>query len=285
MNLLSRLFSRPSPPRAAARPATDMGTRRKKQSGAGKTPPAASLRIKPVFSLLLALLIFSGSIWLGKRFQQEARFYEIEVQGTELSAVEQVLETAELRTGMPADSLQVLALLARVEALPQIRRAELELPAPDRLRLMVTERRPAAILVEGNRFALVDHDGIIMPMPKGRHPDLPLLYGFGIGQPGDSLKTEGFRKIAEFLLELEQAAIAGATISELGWHPEDGVFGLSHQHSVKLLFGHADYSVRLRKWERFYRDVALQRGMQAFLSLDFRFKDQIVAQEQQVPSS
>lgn len=285
MNPLSRLFSRYGSAPAAAEDAANMGRHRQKKSGAAGQPAKGSVRIKPVFYLLLALLIFSGSIWLGKRFQQDARFYEIEVRGTTLSAVDQILETAQLRTGMPADSLEVLALLARVEALPQIRRAELELPAPDRLRLMVTERQPAAILVEGNHFALVDHDGIIMPMPEGRHPDLPLLYGFRIGQPGDSLKTDGFGKIAEFLLELEQAAIAGATISELGWHPEDGVFGLSHQHSVKLLFGHADYSVRLRKWERFYRDVALQRGMQAFLSLDFRFKDQIVAQEQQVPSS
>lgn len=250
------------------------------ENNAGRPP-----KMKPFLYTLLAMLFFGSSIWFGNRLQKEARFYEVEVTGTALSTVDEILAAADVQAGMPVDSLQALALLERVEALPQIRRAELELPAPGRIRLNVTERKPVAILVEANRFALVDFDGVVMALPDQKHPDLPLLYGFDIGQPGERLQSVEFQEVSAFLQALGESAVAGATISELGWHSEEGVFGLSHEHSVKLIFGRENFSARLKKWEHFYRDVASQRGMAAFFSLDFRFKNQIVAQEQDIAAS
>ena len=292
MSFFSRFFSRATSSGPSAAPVSGMGVRRNAKT-AEKEPkrePGASTngkqpKVKPVLYTLLALFIFSGSIWLGSWLQQNEQLYDIEIRGTQLSAVGQIMETAGLQAGMPADSVKALDILARVEALPQIRRATLEFPAPDHLLLNVTEREPVAILVSGNRLMLVDEDGIVMEMPERGHPDLPLLYGFGPGAAGDSLDGGGFREVSAFLHALEHAAIAGATISELGWHTEDGVFGLSHENSVKLVFGQEDFAVRIKKWERFYRDVAVQRGLDAFLRLDFRFEDQIVAQEQDLTAS
>jgi cell division septal protein FtsQ len=236
-------------------------------------------KLKPFLYSLLTLILLFASIWAGKGIQQSWIIEHIEISGAELTDGPELLEAAGLREGMPKDSLAGLKVLERVEALPNVISARLYHPQRGHVHLSITERKPIAILVQDNEMSLVDKEGVIMQLPRDQHPDLPLLYGFDVRTPGDTLQAEAFGEVSFFLQELARTSVAGPTISELGWHRDDGVFALSHEHGVKLVFGREEFGIRLRKWEAFYQKVAPQRGMDAFLSLDFRFRDQVVARE------
>lgn len=278
MRLFSKLFSSRKEP-AQQPPAAKPGPAQTSRSS------AQAPRVKPFLYSLLALLVFGGSIWVGNRLQSETRLYEINIYGAELTSAAHVLATTGLEQDMLIDSVKVLRVLEQVEALPEVQHARLEFPAPYVIRLHITERTPVGMLVNGDDLSLVGREGVVMPLPGHLHPDVPLIHGFEALAPGDTLKSEAFAEMKAFLDALEHSAIAGATISELGWHADQGIFGLSHEHSVRLVFGREEFGRRLKKWEHFYGKVASQRGMGAFLSLDFRFKDQIVAREQDVRSS
>lgn len=275
MNLFSVFNKASDKPRADSAPGfkaqrSDMGM----QDGTENKP-----RLKPFLYSFLTLILLFVSIWAGKGLRQSWIIEHIEISGAELADRPVLLEAAGLREGMPKDSIAELALLERVEALPNVISARLYHPQPGHLHLSITERKPIAILMQDNEMSLVDKEGVIMQLPRNQHPDLPLLYGFDARMPGDTLQASAFDEVSFFLQELARTSLAGPTISELGWHREDGVFALSHEHGVKLVFGREDFGIRLRKWEEFYQKVAPQRGMDAFLSLDFRFRDQVVARE------
>lgn len=236
-------------------------------------------KLKPFLYSLLTLTLLFVSIWAGMGIQKSWMVEHIEISGAELTGRPVLLDAAGIREGMPKDSIAELALLQRVEALPNVISARLYHPRPGHLHLGITERKPIAILVQDNEMSLIDKEGVLMQLPSDQHPDLPLLYGFDIRTPGDTLQAAAFGEVSFFLQELARTRVAGPTISELGWHHEDGVFALSHEHGVKLVFGREEFGIRLRKWEEFYQKVAPQRGMDAFVSLDFRFRDQVVARE------
>ncbi len=261
-------------------------SRKKKSEGAGSSPKnSRSVKI-PAFRnprvalyIFLGIMIFGG-VWAGALYMaKNTTIGEVTVRGYHYTDLNDIIETAAIDTGTHADSVNINQVLDRVESLPYIQRASVYISPLGRLELNVTERNPVAILTQGDALALVDRYGIKMPVPESNFPDLPLLFGFNVNPAGDTLRSESFRQAADFLWEVRNRKISGITISEVGWHPEDGVFALSSENGVRLIFGNEDFERRLDYWEEFYRQIVPVRGIHTFTRLDFRFRNQIVARE------
>ncbi|MCH8567865.1 MAG: cell division protein FtsQ/DivIB [Balneolales bacterium] len=227
------------------------------------------------YAIILILLV-SSLVALSYFLKGNVAISSVEVQGVFFTPVADVIEASGIFAGIPADSVHALRAMENVEKLPYVSRAELLLSTFGSATIKVKERRPAAILVQGDALAMVDLHGIKMKLPAGYMPDVPLLYGFNVHPLADTLKSEAFGQIADFLTELNKSPLGSVTISELGWHAEDGVFALSREQAVRLVFGKEDYTDRIRKWEAFYQQIIPAKGIREFTRIDLRFHNQIV---------
>lgn len=239
--------------------------KRSKRSLAGMIYPVA---------LLIFLVVSVALSWM---LQDRSVISQIEVRAPGFTTPEQVLEASQLVQGMAAAEVRPLEVQARIDVLPWVAESRVRLVPGGRVLVEVREREPLALLVEGNRMMLVDADGVALQIPAGFHPDLPLLYGFRLPLHGQPVTGARFPALSGFLTALHQSPTAGLKISEIGWHPQEGVIALSREHAVRLVFGEDDFPEKVQSWESFYRQVAPVKGMAAFTRLDFRFRDQVVA--------
>lgn len=241
-----------------------------KPSGAGS---------KSVLYLFLVVCILGTSAWLGWFMTSNTTIKEVQVHGVSMLNPEVVLKSANVPTGVSKDSINFLAVIEKVESISYVEQASVYVSPTGRLDINVIERNPIAILVQGDRMVLVDRFGVKMPLPEKGVPNLPLLYGFNILPMNAPVSGEGFKHTVAFLNELSKEFIRDFTISEVAWHQKDGVIALTRSHGVRLTFGKGNYDEKLIKWQEFYRNEVPVRGLSSFTSLDFRFRNQIVAIE------
>jgi hypothetical protein len=95
----------------------------------------------------------------------------------------------------------------------------------------------------------------------------------------DTLRSDDFITVSNFLTTIRNSPVSDATISEIAWTSQDGVVALTNQHGVKLIFGKGNFDNRLRNWEAFYGEVIKKKGIEKMRSVDLRFEGQIVTRE------
>jgi hypothetical protein len=223
--------------------------------------------------------IIAGSLVIGLKISGNTIIRDVVVNGHNLADAEVVLSTANIPIGIAADSLKMIEIIDRVEALPYVQSARIQVSPTGRMQINLTERIPLAILMQGDAMALVDKFGVKMPVPANMLPDVPLVYGFNINPMNQVISSESFRQVADFIATASKNRVVNLSLSEIGWHPEEGVIALTREHGVRLVFGKDSFENKLKNWQEFYRTVIPAKGMSTFTSLDFRFKNQIVAVE------
>ncbi len=223
--------------------------------------------------LILGLAISAGFYWSSMMTVQEVRF-----EGHQLVSEEKLREV-EVPTGISPDSLNVMDIINQFEEIPYVERAAVDVEPNGNITIQISERKPIAMLVDGNQEMYIDKEGILLPFTLGEAVDVPLLYGFRIGSPGDTLKQSQYRTAANFLTELQNRSVSNATISEVAW-TENGIVALTNDNGVKVTFGKSSFGTRFRNWEAFYGEVIKQKGMEQMRSIDLRFEGQIVTREQ-----
>jgi cell division protein FtsQ len=103
----------------------------------------------------------------------------LEVAGAVHESRAQVLSAAGVEGHPPLVDVDAGAAQARLEALPWVRRARVTRLWPDTLRIVVSERRPVAVLpgsgARQGRWALVDATGRVLAWSTARPAALPTL--------------------------------------------------------------------------------------------------------------
>jgi cell division protein FtsQ len=95
------------------------------------------------------------------------------VNGTETVPAATVLRAAEVPVGQPLARVDLDAVADRVRTVPAVGDVQVTRDWPDRLVIHVTERMPVAVVTDGNRFELVDADGVAYRSLPTRPPGLP----------------------------------------------------------------------------------------------------------------
>jgi cell division protein FtsQ len=150
------------------------------------------------FTAALAVATLVALVWSGSR---SALFDvdHIDVAGAFLVSPAEAAEAAEPLARMPLAEVDTSAAAERVEALPFVRSARVERVFPNRVRIRLTERMPAAFVArpapEGAPptgsagFALLDGTGRVLADRPERPADLPEVTGAGaIPAPGEWLQ-------------------------------------------------------------------------------------------------
>ncbi|MBO6585637.1 MAG: cell division protein FtsQ/DivIB [Gracilimonas sp.] len=203
---------------------------------------------------------------------------DVQVNSLYYTGYEQVKQAADIPMGIKPDSLNLDVVVQRVEKLDYVRSVKPYIEPSGDLRLTVAERQPIALLVNGSDRMYVDAEGVRLPILDGKTQDVPLLYGYSTTS-GDTIKTEDFAQVRDFLMRAKIDGFGWTTISEVVYDETDGVVALSHENGVKLLFGRNDFQTKLENWKAFYTDVIKVKGIQSMRQVDLRFTNQVVTRE------
>jgi hypothetical protein len=203
---------------------------------------------------------------------------DVQVNNLYFTEYEQIKLAADVPLGVKPDSLDLNAVVNRVKKLDYVRSVKPYIEPSGDLRLTVAERQPIALLVNGSSRMYVDAEGVRLPILEGKIQDVPLLYGYS-AVSSDTIKTEEFAQIRDFLMRAKIDGFGWNTISEVVFDETDGVVALSHENGVKLLFGRNDFQTKLENWKAFYTDVIRTKGIQSMQQIDLRFTNQVVTRE------
>jgi cell division protein FtsQ len=229
--------------------------------------------------VMIAVLLVIGATFLGYYATKAVIIKNVTVDGQYFSNQKDIIAAARVPMNVAPDSLNFLKIIKNVEKLPYVKEAYIRVVPTTTLHIHVIERKPIAMLVNGANKMYVDADGVKLPIINGKAVDAPLLYGFQATGAGDTLKSDRFHEVSNFLTDAYKHDLAGMTISELGFSKKEGIVALSQDNGVKLIFGNKDFNERLTYWEAFYKQVIPRKGINKFLSVDLRYKGQIVTHE------
>jgi cell division protein FtsQ len=198
----------------------------------------------------------------------------VQVRGASRVPEARILAAASIAPGANLWSLDTAAIAARVSALPEIRRADVIREAPNRVTIVVEERRPFT-LVHAARLHWMDEDGRLLgEEARAVTTDTPVISGLSEQElasmrtaPGPKARTA----IALIRALLRSGSGLTGEISEIDMSRADGPV-LYPVDGVEVWLGSEDWDERLARLE----GVLAQVATQDVNGVDLRFKDQVV---------
>jgi len=227
----------------------------------------------------MAILVLGASIIAAMYWQQNLRVKSVVIEGNYFTPGEDILHASGITVGIKPDSLDLELAIENIERLDYVYQVTPYVDALGKVNLSVQERLPIALLIEGSHEIYVDAYGVKLPIITGKTRNLPLVYGFDASSDTDTLSSKEFIQVRDFLVSALTNQFGWTTISEVVYHPYDGVVALSHENGVKLLFGQNDFDEKLENWEAFYSEIIAVKGIQSMQQVDLRFTNQVVTRE------
>ncbi|HYH34309.1 MAG TPA: FtsQ-type POTRA domain-containing protein [Nocardioides sp.] len=144
----------------AERPVVDASTARSRRAFARRQWARRWLRWKYLLLVLLLAGCLVGGAWL-LWFSSFLAVSTVEVRGEESLSAQQVREAASVPAGEPLARVDVTDVRARVQALADVRSAEVTRHWPDTLTIEVEERVPVAVVEIGGGLRALDVEGVV----------------------------------------------------------------------------------------------------------------------------
>ena len=205
----------------------------------------------------------------------------IEVVGQSLLAADEVIAASGLAPGQSLFSLDARRAVAAIEALPRVRRAELVRAFPNRVTLLVEERRPFALVHSGGLrwpgLYWVDEQGVPLgPETRAITLDTPVVSGVGADEVAAAGRTPSERVAAGVALIRTLMRVQSPLLREISEvdvsRPEGPV--LYMLDGVEVRIGSEDWDDRLGRLGGVL--AQLRASGQRVTSIDLRFRDQVV---------
>lgn len=269
-------------PRARGQALPDLGGRAAftGRQRVGRTPRARGRRRAWLARVAVALAVVGGLggagavgwYWLttSPRFAVST----VHVRGASRLQPSRLAEAAGIVAGTSLFAVDPREVRARLEQLPEVRRAEVIRELPNRLEIVVEERRPFT-LVHAGRLHWVDEEGLLLGEERRAvAPEVPMISGLSDEELASMRTAPGPNARAAIALIralLRSGSSLAAEISEIDVSRADGPV-LYTVDGVEVRLGHDDWDERLARLE----GVLAQLGGQDVSVVDLRFRDQVV---------
>jgi cell division protein FtsQ len=222
---------------------------------------------------LLVLAVPAGAVpWLltAPRFAVTG----VDVEGTSRVPVERVRAAAAIPAGTNLWRIDPAAVIERVEAVPEVRRAEVVRRYPNRVTVRVEERRPFT-LVHAGRLHWVDEEGRVLRQAREAVvPPVPVVSGLDEAELTSTAPGPRAREaIALIRVLLRSGSTLTAQISEIDMSRGEGPV-LYTVDGLEVRLGTEDWDERLARLEGVLAEVG--RDGQGVRTIDLRFRNQVV---------
>ncbi len=231
--------------------------------------------VVPIGATLVVLAAVGlGALWLltSPRFAVT----EVTVVGASRLTPEEVVAASGIDAGTNLFWLDRSAVVARLESLPLVRRADLVRRFPNRLMLTVEERRPFT-LAHAGRLHWIDEEGVSLGAEtRAVVPPAPVISGLspadlGAGDGVPSPRVAAGISLLRVLLRSEMTLLR--QISEIDVSRPDGPV-LYTVEGVEVRLGGEDWEARLGRLQGVLAQV--RAGGEPVSAIDLRFRDQVV---------
>jgi cell division septal protein FtsQ len=198
----------------------------------------------------------------------------VEVRGASRVPPQRILEASGIVHGQNLWRIDPERVRARLEEMPEIRRADVIRELPNRVAIVVEERRPFT-LVHAARLHWLDEDGRVLgDENRAVSTEVPVISGLSEEELVTMRTTPGPRARAAIALIralLRTGSALASEISEIDMSRPEGPV-LYTVDGVEVRLGSEEWDERLARLEGVLAQVASQdvRGV------DLRFRDQVV---------
>ena len=234
---------------------------------------------RAVIVLLLAVIPAAGGMG-GWWFLTSPRFAvnSVGVRGAHLVSAERILAAAQIPPGRSVFLLDPHRIARQVEALPEVQRAEVIRELPNRVTVVVEERKPFT-LVHAGRLHWIDESGHVLGREaQAVTPPTPVISGLSeaellsVGAAPNGKARDALRLIRALL---RSGSALANEISEIDMGYGDGPV-LYTVNGVEVRLGAEDWEERLARLEGVLAQQTARDGH--IRTVDLRFRDQVVLQ-------
>jgi len=215
----------------------------------------------------------AGALWLltSPRFTVT----EVAVTGASRLRPEDIVAASGIGPGTNLFRLDGATVVARLEALPLIRHADMVRRFPNQVTLAVEERRPFT-LAHAGRLHWIDEQGVNLgPEARAVAPRAPVITGLGptdlTADGGPSPRVAAGISLLRVLLRSETTLLQ--QISEIDVSRPEGPV-LYTVDGIEVRLGADDWEGRLGRLQGVLAQV--RSGGEAVDAIDLRFRDQVV---------
>lgn len=172
------------------------------------------------FALLLVVAV--GALWHSRFYLQQINPLEfrhlqyIEIEGNRMLSWEDVVQSAQVETGMLMSELDADSVKKSLLQIPLIHSAEVESKFPSSLYIKLQEASPILSVLEDGKGTVYSERGLSLPMSMMTALHLPILENESIGKIKQvALFLSTMRKMNKNLYE---------KVSQIGWSEKDSAF-------------------------------------------------------------
>ena len=192
-----------------------------------------------VFAVVLAL---SLAAWHNRFYLQhfnplELRHLQyVEIEGNHMLSWEDVMQCAQVETGMLMSELHADSVEASLLQLPLIHSAKVEKKFPSSLYIRLQESIPVLSVLENGKAAVYSEKGIVLPLSMATAMRLPIL---------DAESLDKVQLMADFLMSMRSVdRDLYERVSQLAWSEKDD--------GIKVVFRDVGYMTLFPKghWDR-----------------------------------
>jgi cell division protein FtsQ len=226
----------------------------------------------------LGLALVGGIGWFASWLIASPRFAiaAVEVSGQSRLSRDAIEAAAGIAPGTNIFALDTSDVVARLEALPLVRRAAVIRDLPNRVAIVVEERRPFT-LVNAGKLHWIDEEGVNLgaearPVAVGA----PVISGvfsedLGAGRAPAAERTASGLQLLRLLQRFDNGL--GQAISEIDMSRAEGPV-LYTVDGIEVRLGRDDWETRLGRLLGVL--AQLKASGEAVTSIDLRFRDQVV---------
>jgi cell division protein FtsQ len=234
--------------------------------------------VRVVGGVLFAILVLVGSGFGIRWLLTSPRFTvaHVDVEGASRVGADRIRGAAAIAPGANLWRLDPAAIAARVAGLPELRRAEIIRRFPNRVVIVVEERRPFT-LVHAGRLHWLDEEGRLLDeTAQAVSPSVPVVSGLSEAELA-SMRSDPSPRVRDAIslirTLLRSGSALAAEISEIDVSRSDGPV-LYTADAVEVRLGTEEWEERLARLERILRQVG--REPEPVRAIDLRFRDQVV---------
>ena len=170
-----------------------------------KKPRPKKKRKKKYYSLrILGLILFCVALYF---FLHSSVFTveKIEVEKNDRFSLEKVQEMSGLKTGVNMFEIKPGQCEDKLEENPYIREAEVSRKIPDTITVSLDLREPAAVIVNKDKYILIDAEGTVLDIKK-KLPHYTVFDGITAleAEKGDTVKVKETEKYDEYMSLLKK---------------------------------------------------------------------------------
>src|SRR6266849_5899547 len=248
----------------------------------GSLPKKAAIRLKWAVAVLTGLLVLAIAAGTAYRYGEHSwRFRiessdDIEITGIHSVTHSQIMEVLGGDIGRNIFFVPLAQRKTQLEQIPWIESASVMRFVPNRLKVEIHERTPAAFARVGSRILLTDNVGTLMELPGKKKYSFPVIVGMNTGEP-PSTRAARMKIYNDVVSQLDSGGARYAQeLSEIDLSDPDDVKVLANNRAGEVLvhLGSSSYLERYKVYVTHVQDW--QQQFDKLESVDLRYDREII---------